>query len=99
MKTVKNILKKYLEKGEDVERALYECRNLPREHGFSPSQLLFGRRQRMLLPQPDYAYEQVSFEKAALAKDKHFDARGVRIEKAKVSLPVLSVSQLVHIHT
>ena len=50
VKTVKNMLKKCLEKGEDVEKALYEWRNLPREHGVSPSQLLFGRRQRMLLP-------------------------------------------------
>ena len=95
VKTVKNMLKKCLEEGEDVERALYEWRNLPCEHGFSPSQLLFGRRQRMLLPQPDSAYEQVSFEKAAMAKNKHFDAQGVRYDRDKVSLPVLSVGQLV----
>ena len=97
VKTVKNMLKKCLEKGEDVERALYEWRNLPREHGFSPSQLLFGRRQRMLLLQPDSAYEQVSFEKAALAKDKQFDAQGVRYDKDKVSLLVLSIGQLVRV--
>ena len=82
---------------EDIKRALYEWRNLPREHGFSPSQLLFGRRQRMLLPQPDSAYEQVSFEKAAMAKDKHFDAQGVRYDKDKVELPVLSIGQLVRV--
>ena len=58
---------------------------------------LFGRRQRMLLPQPDSAYEQVSFEKAALAKDKHFDAQGVSYDKDKVSLPVLSIGQLVRV--
>ena len=97
VKTVKNMLKKCLEQGKDVERALYEWRNLPREHGSSPSQLLFGRRQRMLLPQPDSAYAQVSFEKAALAKDKHFDAQGVRYDKDKVDLPVLSIGQCVRV--
>ena len=97
VKTVKNMLKKCLEKGEDVERALYEWRNLPREHGFSPSQQLFSRRQRKLLPQPDSVYEQVSFEKAALAKNKYFDAQGVRYDKDQVSLPVLSIGQLVRV--
>ena len=95
MKTVKNMLKKCLEEVEDVDRALYEWINLQREHGFSPSQLLFGQRQRMLLPQPDSAYKQVDFEKAAMAKNKHFDAQGVRYDRDKVSLPVLSVGQLV----
>ena len=47
VKTVKNMLKKCLEQGEDAQTALYECRNLHREHGFSPTQLLFGRRQRI----------------------------------------------------
>ena len=95
--TVKNMLKKCLEEGEDVNRALHEWRNLPREHGFSPSQLLFGRRQRMLLPQPDSVYKQMDFEKAAMTKKKHFDAQGVRYDRDKVSLPGLSVGQLVHV--
>ena len=51
----------------------------------------------MLLPQPDSAYEQVSFEKTAMAKNKHFDAQGVRYDRDKVSLPVLSVGQLVRV--
>ena len=38
----------------------------------------------MLLPQPDSAYEQVSFEKAAIAKNKHFDAQGIRYDRDKV---------------
>ena len=86
VKTVKIMLKKCLEQGEDAERALYQWRNLRREHGFSPSQLLFGRRQRMFVPQPGSAYTQVSFEKAAQAKDKHFDAQGTRYDKDKVNL-------------
>ena len=44
VKTVKYMLKKCLEEGEDPERALYEWRNLLRKQGFSPSQLLFERR-------------------------------------------------------
>ena len=97
VKIVKNMLKKCLDEGEDVDRALYEWIILQRKHGFSPSQLLFGRRQRMLLPELNSAYKQVDFEKAAMAKNKHFDAQGVRYDRDKVSLPVLSVGQLVRI--
>ena len=49
VKTVKNMLKKCLEKGKDTDRALYEWRIFPRNTAFLL--LLFGRRQRMLLPQ------------------------------------------------
>ena len=97
VKTVKNMLKKCLEQEEVAERALYEWRNLPCERSFSSSQLLFGRRQRMFVPQPYSAYNQVSFEKAAQAKDKHFDAQGIRYDKDKVNLPVLSIGQPVRV--
>ena len=51
----------------------------------------------MFVPQPDSAYTQVSFEKAAQAQNKHFDAQGVRYDKDKVDLPVLSIGQLVRV--
>ena len=51
----------------------------------------------MFLPQPDSAYEQVSFEKATKAKNKHFDTQGVRYDRDKASLPVPSFGQLVRV--
>ena len=51
----------------------------------------------MFAPQPDSAYVQVNFEKAAQAKDKCFDAQGIRHDKDKVDLPVLSLGQLVRV--
>ena len=49
--TVKNLVKKAMEDGNDVQLALLNFRNTVRE-GFSasPAQLLFGRRCRTLLP-------------------------------------------------
>ena len=69
------MLKKCLEEGEGIDQALFEWRNLPHEHGFSPSELLFGRRQRMLLTQPDSAYEQVNFEKDFAAQGNRYDRK------------------------
>ena len=45
VKNVKLVLSKCGETGQDPQRALYEWRNLPRSNGYSPAQLLFGRRQ------------------------------------------------------
>ena len=59
------MFKKCLEDNGDPELALYKWRNLPRDHGFSPAQLMFGRRQRNALPMPDSAFSQVDFVKAA----------------------------------
>lgn len=95
VKTVKNMLKKCLKEGEDIDRVLCEWKNLPPEHGFSPLQLLFVKRQRMLHPQPDLAYKQVDFKKAAAAKNKHFAAQGDRYDRDIESLPELSIGQLV----
>ena len=36
---------------------------------------MLKNKQRMLIPQPDLAYKQVGFEKAAAAKDKRFSAQ------------------------
>ena len=65
VKIVKNILKKCLEENGNPERALYEWRNLPRDHGYSPAQLMFGRRQRVSLPKHESAFSQVDFSEAA----------------------------------
>ena len=52
VKVVKDLLLKCMGEKGDMQRILYEWRNMPKSHGFSPAQLLFGRSQNMLLPQP-----------------------------------------------
>ena len=39
-------------------------------HGFSPVQLMFGRSQNMLLPQPAKAFEEIDLKEAAQGKNK-----------------------------
>ncbi len=99
VKVVKSILLKCLGEKSDVQRALYEWRNAPRAHGYSPAQLLFGRSQKMLLPQPDSAFQQVSFEEAAVAKDKQFAGQEEHYNRDKVDLELLQPGQLVRVQS
>ena len=49
--SVKNLVKKAMEDGSNVQQALLNFRNTVREgYSTSPAQLLFGRRCRTLLP-------------------------------------------------
>ena len=55
-----------------MQRALYEWRNPPRQHGYSPAQLMFGRSRNILLPQPPKAFSPIDLRQAAEEKDKAF---------------------------
>ena len=96
VKIVNNILKKCFDNGVP-ESAFYEWKNLPGDHGYSPAQLMFGRRQCIALPMPESAFSQVDFEKAALEKDEKFSAQTENYNKGKVDLPMLLVGQVVRI--
>jgi hypothetical protein len=50
VKNAKHLLIKCKQEKEDYQNALASFRNLPRQDGFSPAQLLFGRRQAINLP-------------------------------------------------
>ena len=54
-----------------MQRVLYEWRNLPKQHVCSPAQLLFGRSQHLLLPQPASAFPSIDMVEAAAAMDKN----------------------------
>ena len=69
VKIIKSNLIKCLGEGRDIQRALYQWRNAPHMHGFSPAQLMFCRSQNMLLPQPVKAFEPIDLKEAASAKD------------------------------
>ena len=75
MKIIKSILIKCSGEGKDIQRALYEWRNAPCAHYFSPAQLMFGRSQNMKLPQPAKVFELVDLNEAAMAKEKLYDSQ------------------------
>ena len=83
VKIIKSILITCLGEGKDIQRTLYEWRNAPRAHGFSPAQLMFGRSQNMLLPQPAGLFEPVNLNEAAEAKDKLFDSQEMSYKRKK----------------
>ena len=89
VKIVKYILIKCLGEGKDVQRALYEWRNAPRQHGFSPAQLMFGRSQNALFTQPASAFTPVNLKKAAAVKDKVFDEQAAAYNRDKSELKQL----------
>ena len=69
-----------------MQRVLYEWRNLPKQHGYSPAQLMFGKSQQILLPQPAGTFSPIDMVEAAAAMDKKFDAAAVHYDRDKVSL-------------
>ena len=71
VKTVKTILKKCLADSGDPEHVLCEWGNFPRNHGHSPAQLMFGRRQRNTMPMPDSAFSQVAYQRRKTEKLTH----------------------------
>ena len=50
VKSVKNILKKCLDSGQDIYKGLLAYRAAPLENGMSPAQMLMGRRLKTSLP-------------------------------------------------
>ena len=80
----------------EFNKALREYRNTPRVEGLSPSQWLFGRRQRTDTPALPQAYRRLSDEEV----EYHEKRRREEVEDAAKkhsprSLPPLSVGQLV----
>ena len=69
VKNVKHLLQKCSISRESANKALYFWRNVPRSDGYSPAQLLFGRRQLTNLPMLQKQYEQCDFSSAKEAKD------------------------------
>ena len=74
VKNVKLLLSKCSVTKEDPQRALYYWRNIPRKDGYSPAQLLMGRKQFTQLPAAPVHYEFYDPASAQVSKDKAFDA-------------------------
>ena len=92
---MKNILCKCYETGPDPDTVLYEWRNVPRLDGYSPAQLLFGRRQRTSLPLLPIQNRPISFHDAAISKDKSHSVSKQFHDQHKVEMSLLHPGQIV----
>ncbi|XP_014675601.1 PREDICTED: endogenous retrovirus group K member 6 Pol protein-like [Priapulus caudatus] len=84
VQTVKNIIRKSKESGEDPQLGLLAYRSTPMENGYSPAQMLMGRRIRTNLPIRTNLLEtntrQRVVKKKVLSqkKQKHYHDRGTK---------------------
>ena len=97
VKSVKNILRKCISSGADANFMLYEWRNVPCSDGYSPSQLMFGRNQRTCLPSLPSQNPPIDFHQAAVSKDSLHMRSKLDRDRSKLSLPLLSPGQRVHL--
>ena len=97
VKVVKYLLLKCIGEKGDMQRVLYEWRNMPKSHGFLPAQLLFGRSQNMLLPQPAAAFLPIDFNEAAVARDQLFSSQADHYNRDKVNLEQLFPGQPIRV--
>ena len=54
---------------------------------YSPAQLMFGRSQQLLLPQPASAFQPIDYEQAAAKLDDKFHSSLPHYDRDKVQLP------------
>ena len=95
VKNVKLLLSKCSVTKEDPQRALYYWRNIPRKDGYSPAQLLMGRKQFTQLPAAPVHYEFYDPANAQVSKDKAFDAAQKAHDQHASFLPMLQPGSLV----
>ena len=89
VKNVKAILGKCVSTGQSPGRSLYAWRNVPHQDGYSPAQLLFGRRQLTGLPLLPAQFDLYDVKSAQAAKDRVFRSSAKVFNQHKLDLPVL----------
>ena len=77
--------------------SLLEYRNTPRKDGFSPAQMMFGRRQRTKLPCTQEAYKPIDIEEAARSRKKQRMEVKNQYDKTAKTLPKLHIGQKVYV--
>jgi len=95
VKTCKNLLAKYDSNFSEFKKALHEQRNAPRSDGFSPAQMMFGRRQRGILPCLPSAYDLIDVTSAAQGRKRAREKIKQNFDKHAYSLPKLSIGESV----
>ena len=83
--------------GERHPANFYDWRNMPKQHGYSPAQLMFGRSQQLLLPQPASAFQPIDYEQAAAKLDKKFHSTRAHYDREKVQLSPLKPGEAVFV--
>ncbi|XP_014678509.1 PREDICTED: uncharacterized protein K02A2.6-like [Priapulus caudatus] len=97
VQTVKNIIRKSKESGEDPQLGLLAYRSTPMENGYSPAQMLMGRRIRTNLPirtnllETNTSQRVVKKKVLSQKKQKHYHDRGTK------QLPALEPSSRVRV--
>ena len=91
VKNIKSLLAKCTKTGEDPQKLLYHCKNIPRTDGFSPAQLLFGRKQFTSVPATESHYHQYNPAAAQAGREKAFHNATKHHNEHKAFLPTLSI--------
>ena len=69
VKQAKHLLIKSLDNNENFQEALSFYRNVPNQSGYSPAQLLFGRRQKLLIPTLSEHHDPINMKMATANRD------------------------------
>ena len=93
MELAKNTLRNTIRCGGDVQLALLELRNTPKQDaGISPAHILFGRQTQSLLPTDQRAESNEAIkakkEKRRQSVKKHHDKTARRLDELKEGQPV-----------
>ena len=75
------------------DTVVYQWRNVPCSDGYSPAQLLFGRRQRTSLPLLPLQNRPISFQDAAFSKDKLHSISKQFHDQHKIEMSLLHPGQ------
>ena len=97
MKNAKYLLTKCTQTGEDFQRALNAWRNIPREDGASPTEIMFGRRQRTKLPTLPSQLSSTDRATAVANRDKMAQKHTDYFNKTAKPLSVFEPGQLVRV--
>jgi hypothetical protein len=96
VKNVKRLVAKCGATGQNFDEALFAFRNTPRADGVSPAQMMFGRRQRGLLPVTETSLrEHVKLEEAAAIRESGISGAAVRHDVRARELSKLKCGQRV----
>ena len=93
VKQVKHLLIKTIQNGEDYKVAVHEYRNTKRHDGFSPAEMMLGRRQRSLLPA--LKHDPIDNKEAEAARQKAAETARSRRDGHATPLSTLQPGQQV----
>ena len=100
VKSIKHLLSKCLKEGTNFETALMHWRNAPRQNGFSPSFMFFGRNQRTLIPtlprQDDLSYAEVARRDKVSSNEAYYNERARPLAPLNVGESVVIQNYLDH---